>query len=189
MANLSELWRPTRVISIDASTTSLAFAVFKGKRLEKHGKINFDGQNPYYRAGDAAKKCVQFFRKFPSDAIVIEGTIFKNSVKTAMQLALVQGAILGSAQVANIGRIEAVAPLTWQAYIGTRTFTRAEKLAFAKENPGQKTSWYQNKHREMRKQMTIDSVNAKYKLEVSDNDIADAIGIGWYTVESGEVFG
>ena len=53
-----EKTKPNTVCSIDASTNSLAFAIFSGKELVTIGKINFAGSNTYKKVGDAARKCV-----------------------------------------------------------------------------------------------------------------------------------
>jgi len=91
---------PTTICAIDASTNSLAFALFdtKEKALQSVGKINFEGSNTYEKVMDAGKKVKSFFDIYNGfEAIVIEHTVFMNSPKTAADLALVQGAILGSA--------------------------------------------------------------------------------------------
>jgi outer membrane protein OmpA-like peptidoglycan-associated protein len=46
--------QPDRICAIDASTNSLAFAVFDKKELKEIGKINFEGENIYLKVGDAA---------------------------------------------------------------------------------------------------------------------------------------
>lgn len=184
LSRLSDIGRPKSFISIDASTTSLAFAAFDDERLVRHGKITFDGADAFYRAGDACKKSLPFFREIMADAIVIEGTIYSNSPKTAMQLSLVQGAIISAAQVSGIPIIKAVTPIQWQSYIGTKLLTPKQKADIVGEYPGHTKSWYKAKQRETRKNMTIDSVNKKYLLNVTDNDLADAIGIGWYVAEN-----
>lgn len=151
--------------------------------LDKYGKIVFDGENPYYRAGDAARKCIPFFKEFKADVLVIEAPIFKNSHKTAIALSLVQGAIVGAAQVSNIRRVAAVEPLKWQTHIGTGLLSKNEKAEIRLAFPGHTASWYTAKNRETRKQMTVDSVNKRFNLKLTDNDITDAIGIGWFASE------
>ena len=49
---------PKTICSIDASTNSLAFALFdtKQKTLGAVGKINFDGKDIYEKVMDAGKK-------------------------------------------------------------------------------------------------------------------------------------
>ena len=48
--------QPKRICAIDASTNSLAYAVFENKSLVEIGKINFEGNDIYVKVGDAAKK-------------------------------------------------------------------------------------------------------------------------------------
>jgi Holliday junction resolvasome RuvABC endonuclease subunit len=172
--------------SIDASTNNLAFAIFSGKNLTRFGKINFEGANAYDKVGDAAKKCLSFFKQFKIDTIVIEHTVFINSPKTAADLALVQGAMLGAAQVNGIRIAGSVNPITWQSFINNGKLGNVEKLELRKNNPGKSDSWYKGQEREIRKQKTIRFVNAYYNKSVSDNDVADAIGIGHWAVNNWE---
>lgn len=175
---------PKTICSIDASTNSLAFAVFENKNLIAHGKISFSGNTAYEKVVDAAQKCREFFKTFQDiDAIVIEHTVFMNSPKTAADLALVQGALLGAA---NISNIRSVAPITWQNFIGNKKLGTEDKLALRSAHPGKSDSWYKNQEREIRKQKTIHFVDVAYGKSVSDNDVADAIGIGHYAVNNWE---
>ena len=90
--------QPERVCAIDASTNSLAYAVFAGGHLKEVGKIKFEGKDIYEKVIDAGRKSKALFESIVSvDAIVIEHTVFMNSPKTAADLALVQGALLGAA--------------------------------------------------------------------------------------------
>lgn len=172
------------IMSIDASTTSLAFAIFSDDKLVAHGKIRFDGKNAYQKLGDAARKSLPFFKNFQIDSIVIEHTIFINSPKTASDLALIQGAILGAARLAGVRTAGSINPITWQTFIGNGKLTAAEKTAMAKEFPGKSKNWYQNKSREIRKQRTINFVNINYDKNIQDDDVADAIGIGHYAINN-----
>jgi Holliday junction resolvasome RuvABC endonuclease subunit len=176
--------KPKNIMSIDASTNSLAFAIFSGNDLVTYGKIKFDGNNAYQKLGDAARKCLPFFSKFEVDAIVIEHTIFLNSPKTASDLALIQGAILGAAKLAGVRTAGSINPITWQTFIGNGKLTNDEKQKLAKEFPGKTKNWYQNKSREIRKQKTINFVNVNYDKNIQDDDVADAIGIGHYSINN-----
>jgi Holliday junction resolvasome RuvABC endonuclease subunit len=185
MARISPIKeKPKTIMSIDASTNSLAFAIFSGSDLINYGKIKFEGSNAYQKLGDAARKCLPFFNKFNIDAIVIEHTIFLNSPKTASDLALIQGAILGAARLAGVRTAGSINPITWQTFIGNGKLTNAEKLEIAKEFPGKTKNWYQNKSREIRKQKTINFVNINYDKNIQDDDVADAIGIGHYSINN-----
>lgn len=180
--------RPASVISIDASTNSLAFSYFVNGKLVRYGKIRFNGSDAIYKAGDAAKKCIPFFKSLKADALVIESAIYSNSAKTAMQLSLVQGAIIGSAQVAGIKTIKTIAPMTWQNHISNGLLSANERQEIAKQNPGKSKSWYKSKERETRKNKTIKYVNVRFNIVVSDDDVADAIGIGACVSDRWQVF-
>jgi len=177
---LASLSKPTSIIAVDASTNSMAFSVFEDGRLIKYGKVRFVGADALYKAGDACKKAIPFFKAFRSDAIVLESAIYSNSPKTAMQLSLVQGAIIAAAQVAGIKTVKTVAPMAWQNYVGTKLLSAAEKQSIEKKNPGKSKSWYKSKQRELRKKKTMDYVNKRYGIKIDDDDVADAIGIGSY---------
>lgn len=178
--SLINMDKPNSILAVDASTNSLAFSMFVSGKLVKYGKIRFNGTDAIYKAGDACKKSIQFFKNFPVDAIVFESAIYSNSPKTAMQLSLVQGAIIAAAQVSGIKVVKTITPMQWQNYIGTRLLTASEKSEIERKNPGKSKSWYKSKERETRKNKTIESVNKNFKIKVFDDDVADAIGVGWY---------
>ena len=60
--------KPNTICSIDASTNSLAFAIFSENSLDKFGKINFQGVNTYAKIKDAARKTLALFKQFDIDA-------------------------------------------------------------------------------------------------------------------------
>jgi Holliday junction resolvasome RuvABC endonuclease subunit len=176
--------KPKTICSIDASTNSLAFAIFSENNLQQFGKINFQGVNTYAKVKDAARKTLAFFKQFKIDAIVIEHTVFINSPKTAADLALVQGAMLGAAGIAGIRVAGSVNPISWQSFIGNGKVTKDAKVIIRKENPGKSESWYKNFERESRKQKTINFISINYDIVVEDNDVADAIGIGHWAIHN-----
>jgi Holliday junction resolvasome RuvABC endonuclease subunit len=182
ISQINEL--PKTICSIDASTNSLAFAVFSGVSLKSCGKINFSGATTYEKVGDAARKTLAFLKQLDIDAIVIEHTVFINSPRTAADLALVQGALLGAASINNIKIAGAINPISWQSYIGNNKLTSKEKQDLMQEYPDKSKAWYQNKARDIRKNRTIDFVNTYYDKDISDNDVADAIGIGHWAINN-----
>lgn len=181
---LSHNEKPKTVCSIDASTNSLAFAIFSDNHLKAFGKINFQGTNTYAKVRDAARKSLEFFKKFKIDAIVIEHTVFINSPKTAADLALVQGAMLGAAGITGIKVAGSVNPISWQSFIGNPKLNPAEKKELLEQYPDKSKAWHQNRAREIRKIRTIDFVNTYYDNDVNDNDVADAIGIGHWAINN-----
>jgi hypothetical protein len=177
--------KPKRICSIDASTNSLAFASFDNDSLKAIGKIEFRGATTYEKVADAALKTQAFFNLYGTpDAVVIEHTVFINSPKTAADLALVQGAILGAMSVCGVKSIKSINPIAWQTFIGNGRLTTPEKQIIRSENPGKSESWYKAQEREFRKQRTIHFVEIQYDKILLDNDVSDAIGIGHYAINN-----
>ncbi len=178
---------PKTICAIDASTNSLAFALFNtdDKGLGAVGKINFKGRDTYEKVMDAGQKVKAFFDYYGGfEAIVIEHTVFMNSPKTAADLALVQGAILGAAGQSGTKVIGKVAPITWQNFIGNKKISKDEKFYIKAQNPGKSDSWLKSYERELRKQRTINFINVQYDRTISDNDVADACGIGHWALKN-----
>lgn len=190
MVNLSKFSSvPNRIISIDASTTSIAYAVFENKKLILSGKVEFLGKNVYEKISSAIGSVVDVIRNIAPEALVIERAIFINSPKTMSELSMVQGAILAGASLAGVKVFKGTNPIAWQTYIGNGKVTKDAKLLMRKENPDRSESWYKQHEREARKQKTINFVNINYDLEISDNDIADAVGIGHYALQNWDRLG
>jgi Holliday junction resolvasome RuvABC endonuclease subunit len=178
---------PKTICAIDASTNSLAFAIFdtQEKTLKSVGKINFKGKDTYEKVMDAGQKVKAFLDIYEGfEAIVIEHTVFMNSPKTAADLALVQGAILGAAGQSGTKVIGKVAPITWQNFIGNKKISKDEKLFIKSQNPGKSESWLKSYERELRKQRTISFINMQYDRTITDNDVADACGIGHWAIKN-----
>jgi len=176
---------PKTICAIDASTTSLAFALFDNKKLVKFGKIKFEGNTNYKKVMDACAKTKAFFEYSGGfEAIVIEHTIFMNSPKTAADLALVQGALLGAAGLTGTKQIGTVAPITWQNYLGNKRLTKEEQVEIRLKNPEKSDSWYKSYERQIRKERTIKLIEINYDKTIDDNDVADACGIGHWAINN-----
>lgn len=177
--------KPERICAIDASTNSLAYATFHDGYLKEVGKINFEGKDIYEKVIDAGRKSKALFDHIVNvDAIVIEHTVFMNSPKTAADLALVQGALLGSAGQSGIRTVGKVSPITWQNFIGNKKISKDEKLYIRSQSPGKSESWYKTFERDLRKQRTINFINIQYDKTITDNDVADACGIGHWAIKN-----
>lgn len=185
--------KPSTICAIDASTNSLAFALFTtdsgkfGNTLGTVGKITFEGKDVYEKIMDAGKKVKAFFDYYGGfEAIIIEHTVFMNSPKTAADLALVQGAILGAAGQSGTKVIGKVAPITWQNYLGNKKLTKEEQLLIRTKNPGKSVSWYKTYERNFRKERTMKLIDVIYDRSINDNDVADACGIGHWAIHNWE---
>ena len=184
-SKLKYIGNPKTILAIDASTNSMAFSLFKERQLVKYGKVFFYGNHVYERTGDATKKISQFLKDYEIDAIVVESAIFTNSQNTAISLSLVQGAILGASQMYKRSPIVSCSPVSWQSWIGNGRLKKEEKLAIRDLYGNDKSfSFYKAKEREFRKSRTIKKINIQFDLEINDDDVADAIAIGWYSSEN-----
>lgn len=178
---------PKTICAIDASTNSLAFALFdtQQKTLGIVGKIYFEGSTIYEKVMDAGKKVKAFLDIYGGfEAIVIEHTVFMNSPKTAADLALVQGAILGAAGQSGTKMIGKVSPITWQIFIGNGKISKEEQLIIRSQNSDKSEAWCKAYERMLRKERTIKFVNTIYDKSITDNDVADACGIGHWALEN-----
>lgn len=182
---MNKISNPEKVCAIDASTSSLAYATFHNGNLKEYGKISFYGKDIYEKVVDAGRKSKALFDHIVNvDAIIIEHTVFMNSPKTAADLALVQGALLGAAGQSGIREIGKVSPITWQNYLGNKKLTKEEQLLIRSKNPGKSVSWYKTYERNFRKERTIKLIEIAYDKIITDNDVADACGIGHWAIHN-----
>jgi hypothetical protein len=177
---------PTKICSIDASTNTIAFAIFSDKKITTTGKVLFSGNNIYEKVIDATAKTTAFFKLYEIDAVVIEHTVFMNSPKTAADLAMVQGAIIGGIGLSGIKKIGRVSPITWQNYLGNKRLSKEEQLAIRSANPGKSVAWYKSYERNFRKERTSKLIDILYDKKIDDNDVADACGIGHWAINNWE---
>jgi Holliday junction resolvasome RuvABC endonuclease subunit len=190
MVNLSNfVAKPNRIVSIDASTNNIAYAIFEGDILVRSGKSVFTGTSIYKKISSAVAVVFEVVKQMNVDALVIERAVFINSPKTMSELSMVQGAIIAGASLAGVKVFKGTNPVAWQSFIGNKVLTKMEKLDIVATHPGKSKSYYKSLERDIRKQRTINFVNINYDLDVSDNDIADAIGIGHYSLRNWEKLG
>lgn len=170
-----------RVIGIDASTNSLAFAIFEGETPIKCGEIKFKGSNVFERLKDAKRKTRALVKsgELKGDYIAIESAIMVRNVQTAIDLAYVYGAILGELGLAT-KHLEKVAPISWQSGIGNPNLKAAEKAAIQAEFPGKSKTWYQNKGRQIRKARTLAIAREYFDIADGSDNVGDAVGIALF---------
>lgn len=181
---ISDIGKPDNLFAIDSSTNSIAFSHYIDGKLIKYGKIRFSGQDVYQKAGDACKKVYAYTKQYPVEFAVIESAIYANSPKTAMHLALVQGAIIGSLYMTGAKKVVSTSPVQWQNWIGNKRLTEKEKQEIREKAPGKSNSWYKGQERLFRKQRTMRLINTRFDIHIDDDDVADAVAIGWFSREN-----
>lgn len=167
------------IMGIDTSTNALAFSVFNDGDLKHYGKIYLAGENIFDRCGDANKKMYHMLKLYEPELVLIEAAVFVNNRQVVKKLASIIGAV-GGVSSALGARVDEVAPVSWQSHIGNGFLTKDEKKALKKENPGANGNKLKKIGREFRKQRTMDIILEKYGVTIEDDDVGDAIGVGWY---------
>ena len=174
--------KASRVLGIDASTSSIAFCLMENNVPLKWGKIDLVGQDIYEKIYNAKVRMSLMLEDLKSDYIAVEGAILVRSPDAVIKLSYVYGVVI--AELMSTGaEVITISPSSWQAYIGNKNPTKDEKSAIRLANPGYADSWYKNQLRNMRKQRTVDYFNKKYNLSLSDFDVADSFGIAYYSNE------
>lgn len=168
-----------RVLGIDASTNSVAFCLMENDIPIKWGKVDLSGSDIYEKTYDAKRKMNMMLDELKADYIVVEGAVLVRSPDAVIKLSYVYGVVI--AELMSTGaKVITISPTAWQAYIGNKNPTKAEKEAIRIKSPGYADSWYKNQLRNMRKQRTVDYFNNKYGLSIEDFDVADSFGIAHY---------
>lgn len=184
---IGDLIRPKaqRVIGIDASTNSLAFAIFEGDTPIQCGEVQFNGSTVFERLKDAKIKTRGLVEAgvLSADYVVIESAIMVRNVQVAIDLAYVYGAIIGELMATN-PEVHKVAPISWQSGIGNPNLKKAEKEQIIKDFPDKSKTWYQNKGREIRKQRTLKIAREYFDIESNSDNIGDAVGLALHTVRN-----
>jgi Holliday junction resolvasome RuvABC endonuclease subunit len=176
----------TRVIGIDASTKSLAYAVIENGKPLECGEKFFKGADVFERLFHA-KQITESLVKLGTlraDYVAIEAAVRVNSIQTYADLAYVYGAIIAELMASN-PEVHKIYPISWQTGIGNPNLKTKEKADLKTANPGKSVSWYQNEGRKMRKGRTL--VIAKHAgfLIPSDSDnIGDACGLALFASQT-----
>ena len=173
-----------RVIGIDASTNSLAFAIFDKGVPVQCGEIFFKGATVFERLKDAKRKTRGLVKKgiLRGDYIVIESAIMVRNIQTAIDLAYVYGAIIGELMASN-PEVHKIAPISWQSGIGNPNLKTHEKEQIKNEFPGKSKTWYSNKGREIRKARTLEIARRFFAIPSSSDNIGDAVGLAYYATQ------
>lgn len=164
-----------KVMGIDASTNSLAFSIFKGKRLVRWGIVYFEGRDLTERLVDIRKKLMAL--DLPKvDVIYMERAIYVQNKVSFAALAAAFGVV--RSVLGDKARFEEIPPTTWYRYIGNSGLSKPAQVQFKKDNPGKSVAWYKTQFREERKNITKRWVTNSYGIVINDDNITDAIAIG-----------
>lgn len=152
----------TRILALDQATHITGYAIFDNNKLIARGSFTADQPSEVARINAVKQWLISMIRNITPDIIGIEGIQFqeesggrKMGVLVFETLAHLQGVIQNLCYESNI-KCEICPTNTWRHTCGVKGRTRADK----------------------KKSMQL-LVKQWYGVDVSD-DIADAIGIGYY---------
>ena len=178
-----------KLLSIDASTKSLAYAMFEDGHLIAYGQFFYDGENIYKRCTDAMIKTEAMLGDLTADYVVLERAVMVRSTSVALNMAKSFGAI-----IAVLGKTGAticeVEPIAWQSYLGNPVIRGNEKKKLIAQHTELKTKSQIDKFvREYRKGKTMKWVEDKFGVSADTDDVSDAIGLGAFAYQKliGEV--
>lgn len=170
--------RASRVMGVDSSTQSIAWAVYFNRSPEKFGESMLEGDFTA-RLGQIRTKFDRILREQKPDFVAIEKPVMINNKDVFGKLSKVVGVLQACCAAKGIA-CEEVTPKVWQYDIGNNSWTRAQKLAFKKQNPGKSTAWFNAEIRKRRKQYTIDYMRDNYGVNPRNDNQADAMGVARY---------
>jgi Holliday junction resolvasome RuvABC endonuclease subunit len=173
-----------KFVTIDMSTKFLAYALWNDAKLVRYGKVFPNGTYDLAAASITAA-VVETFKKDKIERVVYESAFLGKNVNVVKGLSKTTGAMLGGFYLLGVRDFQSVPPIVWQNGVGVGRTTKVKLDKLRKENPGRSVTWIKNRDRENRKQLVVDLVNQHYKLKLQyeDNDLADAIAIGYYELQ------
>jgi Holliday junction resolvasome RuvABC endonuclease subunit len=176
----------TSIMGVDMSSKTIAYSVFKKDgdwRLYQRGKIEISGESTFEKCGDIIEKFSGLLKVLEPELIIFESSSYVNNNAVMKQLSMVFGAAAGAASRYGIEVID-IPPVTWQSFIGNPPNSKKYKDKFLKDNPEITQSKAKVLLREQRKTRTIDFVLENIGVVAEDDDIADAICVGYYAVKN-----
>lgn len=178
LGDLVKKKEPVYTMGIDSSTNSLAWSYFKGKELLKCGQVYFPGKRLEDRL-IVARKILQHFNFSVVDEVYIEQAVYVNNKKTVIAMAQMLGVIISCIEPKTVRYL---GPTEWGKVIGNSGLNKVEKALIVKNNPDKSQSWYRDRYREERKEITKRWVESMFGPRLPpkyDDNVADAIAIGF----------
>lgn len=173
-------WRikKIKILAIDQARNG-AWAVFdyEQKTLEGYGAFSFESKKyTYAKAILAIEKLIETIVKtYGISAVFLEDIQLRVNVQSFKRLAQLQGVLINLCEK-NEYLYDFVAPTQWQNYCKARGRTSKEvkEKIKALEAAGRKES----------KILSIQFVKEKFGIDTDNDNLSDAISIGWYVVNN-----
>lgn len=172
------------VLSIDPSSHSLAWCITEysdGIKVIKTDKISFVKGAAIEEKFNSIKLGIQkICEEYKPDVCVIEQSVYIQNFQTSRLLSYIIGFTWGICSL-YCGRVMDVSPLVWRSGVGYKNLTTKDK-DFLKDNGVKKNIEIKKKEeRKRRVRVIIQDSFVTDNIDLGDDDIVDAVGIGlWY---------
>ena len=116
-----------RIVSFDQSSVLTGYAVFNGTGLTRWGVLDYSkNKDTQARIKDMCVEIDTIITKVKPDLVIFEDVNLRNSVKTLIMLAQIQGCIMQSCHLKNIPFVK-YAPATWRRIVGIQQSNKTER--------------------------------------------------------------
>lgn len=151
------------IMSFDQATINTAYAVWVNSKLITYGKLKADEKiKDYRRSLQMVDLMMKKIKEYKPDLVVLEGAFLSGNVKTFGMLSCLRGMTMERLKDEGYD-FEIVEPITWKS-----------KLGITGKRP-------------IQKKKSIEIAEEIFDLKLNgDDDFADAINIGGYTVSQHE---
>ena len=173
-----------RVIGMDCSTQSLAYAIIENDVPVTCGEVFLQGNDVYERLNAARQETQKLVDAgiLVGDLVAIEKAVFVSNKDVVIKLAYVFGAIL-SVLMQNHMSVVNIVPIQWQTGINVPNLKRHEKEQIIIDNPGRSKTWLQNEGRRIRKARILDIADQHFSIPSRSDNIGDSCGLALYANE------
>lgn len=151
------------MLSLDTSSTDSGYAYWENAKLVQYGSINTTAEkDSLIRQENMITELHKCVKKFKPDILIIESPPFMNSPKTLKLLAEIVGSVWGMV-ISSAEYIE-YEPSRWRSLVKAENETIPRKRAECK-------------------QWDIDKVKEIFGIDTDNDNIADAILIGYARIQ------
>ena len=167
-----------KILAVDQARHG-AWAVYdyEKKELLEHGTWGFDNKNYTFEQAILQIESLlnEVIQTQEIDAVFLEDIQLRQNVQSFKRLAQLQGVLVNLCEKANI-LYNLVAPTQWQNYCKARGRTTKEiKSKITSVEPTTKKA---------SKVLSLQFVQDKFGIETVNDNLSDAICIGWYVVNN-----
>lgn len=179
--------KSTRIIAIDPSSNSLAWAVFdltdKEIKVVDTGKIEFSKEKEMSsKLLLINKELSDVQQQYSPDKGIIEQSVYIQNFQSSRVISYIIGFSWGIL-IRSCSSVTDVNPLVWKNKIGYKNVDKSDKVRLIKIHGEKNIQKYLKEERKNRVKKIIED---KINYSTDDDDINDALGIGlWYALSHG----